>query len=352
MTITEMLNAAVDRNASDLHLIKGTPPTLRVDGDLYLMGKEPVTDSDLVTFFNEIVQDQGKKKRFLDEKELDLAYEIRGKARFRVNLYYQRGSIAISIRAIPARVPRLEDLNLPTILREIIRKPNGLVLVTGPTGSGKSTTLAALIDLINEDRSLHIVTIEDPIEYVYQAKRSIVSQREVGEDTLSFPDALRHVLRQDPDVILIGEARDLETMQAAITAAETGHLVFSTLHTTSAAQTIDRIIDIFPPHQQEQIRSQLSITLQAVVSQRLLKKVGKGRVPATEILVATPGVKNLVREGKTHQLYNAMELGMENGMHTLEYNLNELVAKKMILWEDAYALSNFKEYIKPAGSVS
>jgi len=342
-----MLDTVVEKKASDLHLIRGVPPTVRIDGELSFLEKKPLTESDLDTYFTEIVHDHEKKERFLKEKELDFGYEIRRKARMRVNAYYQRDSIAFSIRHLFATIPKLEDLNLPEVLKDLVKKPNGLILVTGPTGSGKSTTLAAMIDCINELRSVHVVTVEDPIEYVYAPKKSIISQREVGGDTRSFSDALRHVLRQDPDVILIGEMRDYETMQAAITAAETGHLVFSTLHTTSAAQTIDRIIDVFPPYQQPQVRSQLATTLQAVITQRLLKRADvNGRVPVTEVMVVTAAIRNLIREGKTYQLYSAIELGSEYGMHTMEQRLNKLLQQKMIRWDDALMTASIVEYIR------
>ena len=331
MNLNDMLHAMITKDASDLHLIEGIPPVLRIDGDLSFLSKDTLTKTTLRDFLDQILDDPVKKQRFRDEKELDFAHEIKGKGRFRVNAYFQKGSIAFSIRLIPAKIPKYEDLNLPGILKELTRKPNGLVLVTGPTGCGKSTTLAAMIDLINQEHSLHVVTIEDPIEYVYTPNKSIISQREVGDDTRSFVNALRHVLRQDPDVILIGEMRDLETMQTAMTAAETGHLVFSTLHTTTAAQTIDRIVDVFPPYQQPQIRSQLSITLQAVVTQRLFNRIdGKGRIPTTEILIATPAVRNMIREGKTYQIYSAIEMGQEYGMHTLEQSMHELLNRRII----------------------
>lgn len=347
MNIRNMLVMMVEKNASDLHLIAGIPPSLRIDGDLSFLDKTPLNNNNLKDFLEEIIEDETKRKRFIEDRELDLSYEIKGKARFRINVYWQKGSVAFAIRLIPVEIPKLEDLSLPDVLKDLAKKPNGLVLVTGPTGSGKSTTLAAMIDLINQEQSMHVVTIEDPIEYVYSPKKCIISQREVGEDTDSFANALKHVLRQDPDVILIGEMRDLETMQAAITAAETGHLVFSTLHTTSASQTIDRIIDVFPPHQQSQVRSQLSITLQAVLTQKLLKRTDvKGRVPATEVLIATAAVKNLIREGKSHQIYSSIELGSEYGMHTIEQSLNELLAKKIILWEDAKATASMADYMK------
>jgi len=347
MNIQFLLNFMVEKGASDLHLIKDVPATFRIDGDLVSLSKNNLTDREILVFFEELIVDEVRKKRFYREKEIDFAYELKGKARFRVNAYFQRGSIAMSIRFIPIVVPDLDTLNLPKVIKEITRKPNGLVLVTGPTGSGKSTTLAAMIDLINKEKPLHIVTIEDPIEYVYTSKKAVISQREVGDDTMSFSSALRHVLRQDPDVILIGEMRDIETMQAAITAAETGHLVLSTLHTTSASQTIERIIDVFPPHQQNQIRSQLSITLQAIITQRLIKRLNlPGRVPVTEILISTYAIKNLIREAKTYQIYSLIESGSEHGMHTMEQALNELLAMKMVAWEDAYAIASMAEYLK------
>lgn len=347
MDMQFLLNIMVDKGASDLHLIKDIPPSYRIHGDLIFLSKDVLRDRDLKMLFEELVEDGPKRKRFYDDKELDFAYELKGKARFRVNVYYQRGSIALSIRYIPLNVPDIDTLNLPKILKEITRKPNGLILVTGPTGSGKSTTLAAMIDLINQERPLHIVTVEDPIEYIYTSKKCVVSQREVGEDTYNFATALKHVLRQDPDVILIGEMRDIETMQAAITAAETGHLVFSTLHTTSTSQTIDRIIDVFPPYQQNQIRSQLSITLQAIITQRLIKRVHiPGRIPVTEVLITTHAIKNLIREAKTYQIYSLIETGVEHGMHTMEQKLNELLSRKMITWDDACAVASMAEYLK------
>ena len=334
MNITDMLYAMIEIKASDLHLIKGIPPAMRVHGDLVYLNREALTENSLMAILNDTVKDENRRNRFMDEKEYDFAYELLEDARFRFNLYFQMGSIAFSIRHIPMKIPKLEDLNLPKILRELIKKQNGLILVTGQTGSGKSTTLAAMIDVINQEQPLHIVTVEDPIEYVYKPKKSIISQREVGGDTQSFASALRHVLRQDPDVILIGEIRDLETMQAAITAAETGHLVLSTLHTTSASQTIDRIIDIFPPYQQSQIRSQLSITLQAVVTQKLIKRIDmKGRIPTTEILIATPAIRSMIREGKSQQIYPAIEMGREYGMQTMEQGINELVNRKIVKQE-------------------
>jgi twitching motility protein PilT len=266
------------------------------------------------------------KESFDQEKELDFSYSLDDGARFRVNIYQQRGTLGAALRLIPNIDLDLGKLNLPPAVESLTRKNNGLVLVTGPTGSGKSTTLAAMINLINRERASHIVTIEDPIEYYHKHQRSLISQREIGIDSHSFANALKHVLRQDPDVILIGEMRDLETIGIAITAAETGHLVFGTLHTQDAPTTIDRIIDVFPPYQQSQIRTQLSICLQGVISQRLLRKAaGRGRVPAVEIMVVTPGIRNLVREGKTHQIYSAIETGKEYGMITMDQALEGMV---------------------------
>jgi len=342
MNIIDMLYMVIEKNASDLHLIKGIPPAMRINGELVYLNNTPLTENNLLMILNDVIKDENKRSSFLDEKEYDFAYELGSDARFRFNLYYQMNSVAFSIRHVPMKIPKLEDINLPKILRELIKKQNGLILVTGPTGSGKSTTLASMIDLINQEQSLHIVTIEDPIEYVYKPKKSIISQREVGGDTQSFSSALKHVLRQDPDVILIGEIRDLETMQAGITAAETGHLVFSTLHTTSASQTIDRIIDIFPPHQQAQIRSQLSITLQAVVTQRLARRIDmKGRIPTTEVLIATPAIRSMIREGKSQQIYSVIEMGREYGMHTMEQSTNDLITKGILRREDAATISGF-----------
>lgn len=349
MDLKGMLNIMIQNGASDLHLIEGMPATMRINGDLVPLDGANLSAQSLELFLDEILSNDARKKQFLEEKELDFAYELKGKGRFRINAYYQKGSIAFSVRRIEINIPKLEDLNLPMVIKDLVRRPNGLVIITGPTGCGKSTTLAAMIDLINEEQSLHIVTVEDPVEYVYIPKRCIISQREVGDDTPSFASALKHVLRQDPDVILVGEMRDLETMRAAITAAETGHLVFSTLHTTSASQTVDRIIDVFPPAQQTQVRSQLSNTLQAVVTQRLLKRgTVKGRVPATEILIATPAVRNLIREGKTYQIYSVIEMGKEYGMHTMEQNINELLTRKMVQWKEAQTALGTRESLMEA----
>jgi twitching motility protein PilT len=312
-------------NASDLHVAVNTPPMFRVDGQL---GPRSITTPwgrDKVTSALRSILTEVQEQRFDEELELDIAYTISANARFRVNMYQQRGAIGAAFRLIPTEIKSLSDLGVPETVAQFATLPRGLVLVTGPTGSGKSTTLAALIDLVNKTRADHIMTVEDPIEFMHGNQKSLINQREVGEDTHSFAAALKHVLRQDPDVILIGELRDLETISVALTAAETGHLVFATLHTQDAPQTIDRIIDVFPPHQQGQVRAQLAATLRGVVCQTLVKKAsGKGRVVATEVLIATPAVANLIREGKTFQISSAMQAGGDLGMHTMDRHLADL----------------------------
>jgi twitching motility protein PilT len=312
-------------NASDLHVAVNTPPMFRVDGTL---GPRSITTPwgrEKVTSALRSILTEAQSQRFDEVLELDMAYTISANARFRVNMYQQRGAIGAAFRLIPTEIKSLTDLGVPETVAQFATLPRGLVLVTGPTGSGKSTTLAALIDLVNKTRADHIMTVEDPIEFLHGNQKSLVNQREVGEDTHSFDNALKHVLRQDPDVILIGELRDLETISVALTAAETGHLVFATLHTQDAPQTIDRIIDVFPPHQQGQVRAQLAATLRGVVCQTLVKKAsGKGRVVATEVLIATPAVANLIREGKTFQISSAMQAGGELGMHTMDRHLADL----------------------------
>jgi twitching motility protein PilT len=312
-------------NASDLHVAVNTPPMFRVDGQLAPRSVTTPWSRDKVTSALRSILTEAQAARFDEELELDIAYTISANARFRVNMYQQRGAIGAAFRLIPTEIKSLVDLGVPETVAQFATLPRGLVLVTGPTGSGKSTTLAALIDLVNKTRADHIMTVEDPIEFMHGNQRSLVNQREVGEDTHSFGAALKHVLRQDPDVILIGELRDLETISVALTAAETGHLVFATLHTQDAPQTIDRIIDVFPPHQQGQVRAQLAATLRGVVCQTLVKKAsGKGRVVATEVLIATPAVANLIREGKTFQISSAMQAGGDLGMHTMDRHLADL----------------------------
>jgi twitching motility protein PilT len=322
--IQEILAEAVRKGASDVHLTVGLPPVFRRHGKLEPQGQwSPLTAAVTEALVREILGNRWEE--FKERKELDLAYSVAGLGRFRVNVFYQRGSVGAAIRLVGEVIRSLDELGLPPVVGELADQPHGLVLVTGPTGSGKTTTLAAMIDRINEQRSCHIITLEDPIEYLHQHKKSVVNQREIGSDSLSFVSALRAALRQDPDVILVGEMRDLETVATAITAAETGHLVLATLHTGSAVQSIDRIIDVFPPHQQNQIRIQLADTLAGVITQQLLPRTdGKGRVVAAEILIATPAVRNLIREGKTHQIVSLMQTGSRFGMQTMEMSLRRL----------------------------
>jgi twitching motility protein PilT len=328
------LTAMVQAGASDLHLTSGAPPTVRVSGSLQPLAGFPALMPESLRRSIYSVLTQKQREKFETDLELDTSYSVRGLARFRVNLYQQRESLGAAFRLIPYEIKPLEQLGVPPVVANFAGLPRGLVLVTGPTGSGKSTTLAAIIDLANRTRADHIMTVEDPIEFLHRHKRALVNQREVGEDTHSFAAALKHVLRQDPDIILVGEMRDLETISVALTAAETGHLVFATLHTQDAAQTIDRVIDVFPAHQQAQVRTQLAGALQGVVSQTLCKRAdAPGRVVATEVLVATPAVRNLVREGKTHQIYSAMQAGAQQGMHTLDQHLAELVKAGRISYE-------------------
>jgi len=324
--IPDLLDIVLERGASDLHLTAGSPPVLRLLGDLVRLDEYPLlTPQTLRTMIYAIIS-QRQRERLEQDLELDMSYSVPGKARFRVNVYFQRDSIGAAFRLIPFEIKELQALGIPPVVQDFARLARGFILVTGPTGSGKSTTLASLVDIVNVERSCHIMTVEDPIEFLHRHKRSIVNQREIGADTRSFSEALKHVLRQDPDVILVGEMRDLETIQTAITAAETGHLVFATLHTQDAPQTIDRIIDVFPPHQQQQIRVQLSTTLMGVVTQQLLQTAdGKGRVAAAEVLVATPAVRHLIREGKVHQVYSVMQAGGRFGMQTMDSSLARLV---------------------------
>ena len=335
VTIEDLLHLLVERGASDLHLKAGSAPMIRVDGELTPASYEILTPDAVRRMVESILSDEQKAK-FIADKELDLAYSIPGLSRFRVNVYLQRGTWATAVRVIPSRPFTVDELKLPPLTKEMAMKPRGLVLVTGPTGSGKSTTLAAMINHINESRRCHIVTVEDPIEFLHKDKNSVVSQREVGGDTHSFSNALRHVLRQDPDVVLIGEMRDLETTQIAITAAETGHFVMATLHTNSAPATIDRVIDIFPPHQQQQIRMQLSVTLEGILCQTLIPKAkGSGRVMAMEMMPVSSAIRNIIREGKTHQIPNAIQAGGSLGMMSLDMSLRNLYLQGLITYEDA-----------------
>ncbi len=334
MDITELLAFAVKHNASDLHLSAGLPPMIRVDGDIRRINVPALDTKAVHALIYDIMNDR-QRRDYEEFLECDFSFELSGIARFRVNAFNQdRGSAAV-FRTIPSTILTLEQLGCPAFFREVIRQPRGLILVTGPTGSGKSTTLAAMIDHINTNDYAHILTIEDPIEFVHQSKRCLINQREVHRDTLGFNEALRSALREDPDVILVGEMRDLETIRLALTAAETGHLVFGTLHTSSAAKTIDRIIDVFPAAEKGVIRSMLSESLQAVISQALLKKTGGGRTAAWEIMVGTPAIRNLIREDKVAQMYSAIQTGRRDGMQTLDQHLQELVEKGVVTREAA-----------------
>lgn len=335
LKIELLLEEVIKHDASDLHLQVGLPPMLRIDGALKAVTDAPVlkdTDTDKLV---QSVLDDDQKAVLVKDKEVDFSFSFGDYGRFRVNAFHEKGNIAAAMRLIPSKIRTLDELEMPKVVSTFAEYPRGLVLVTGPTGSGKSTTLAAIIDKINTEQARHIITIEDPIEYAHHSKKSIVVQREVHYDTFSFGAALRSSLRQDPDVVLIGEMRDLETISAAITLAETGHLVLATLHTNSAAQSVDRIIDVFPPHQQQQIRIQVAGMLQAICAQRLVPKIGGGRIAAAEILVVTPAARNIVREGKTHQLDSVIQTGADDGMQSMDRTLVDLIHQGTITYEEA-----------------
>ncbi len=350
--IDDLLRDLVQRDASDLHIKAGNPPIMRIHGDLIRTDYPALTVEQTNNLLGSILNED-RLNRLNTFKECDLSYFVEGVSRFRVNMFWQRGKLGAVFRVIPYKIRTIDDLHMPPACKRIALLPRGLILVTGPTGSGKSTSLAAMIHHINVNRRSHIMTVEDPIEYTHQDRISIINQRELGTDTHSFADALKHVMRQNPDVILVGEMRDLETIQLAITAAETGHLVFSTLHTVDAAQTIDRIVDVFPPQQQAQIRTQLSVTLQAVISQTLLPtKDGKGRVAAFEVMTATSSIRTLIRDGKTHQLYLNIQTGAEYGMQTLDGNLLHLLKDGVIDFDHALAKSsNASEFARRAAAL-
>lgn len=334
--INELLLDAYANKASDLHITANSPPLLRINGQLVPYGTVALTERDTEKMAKALMPSEREWDEFLNKKELDLSYSADQVVRFRLNVFYQRGAISFVARVISATIPTIAQLNMPHILHTLVDKPQGLILVTGPTGSGKSTTLAAMIDYVNRTQAKHIITLEDPIEYIHEHQHSIVNQREVGLDTASFANGLRAALRQDPDIILLGEMRDLETISTAITAAETGHLVLATLHTSSAPLTIERIIDVFPAGQQSQIRIQLASVLAGVISQRLFPKAdGKGRIAATEILVNHPSVANLIRNEKVHQIKNVMQTGRSLGMHTLDMSIQSLLASGMVSSEHA-----------------
>ena len=333
--IKDLLVEAVGRKASDIHITAGVPPVYRINGQLVKTNRPVLSMYDTTAIMEEVVSAE-QRERFLENGELDFSFAIPGVSRFRANVFRQRGAMGLALRVINEHIATLDELGHPEILKTLARLSKGLVLVTGPTGSGKSTTLAAMLDLINSERACHILTLEDPIEYLHKHKKSIVNQREIHSDTRSFADALRAALREDPDVILVGEMRDAETIGIAVTAAETGHLVFATLHTGDAAQTVDRIIDVFPPHQQQQIRVQLSLTLQGIISQQLIPRLdGTGRAAAMEILTATQALRNLIREGKSHQILSVIQTGARNGMQSMDIALKNLYSTGKISYEEA-----------------
>jgi twitching motility protein PilT len=340
--ITELLAFALKSNSSDLHLSAGMPPMIRVDGDMRRVDLPPLVHKEAHALVYDIMNDK-QRKHYEEFLETDFSFEISGMSRFRVNVFTQDRGLGAVFRLIPSKVRTLEELDTPSIFKEIADYARGIVLVTGPTGSGKSTTLAAMVDHVNTTRSDHIITIEDPIEFVHQSKKSLINQREVHRDTLGFTEALRSALREDPDVILVGELRDLETIRLALTAAETGHLVFATLHTASAAKTIDRVVDVFPGDEKEMVRGMFSESLRAVVSQTLLKKEGGGRIAAHEIMVCTPAIRNLIRESKIAQMYSSIQTGRTVGMQTLDQALQELVQKGVISRYEAKTKAENKE---------
>jgi len=337
----QLLKAMIEKGASDLHITTSSPPQLRIDGKLNPLKMPPLSPPETKQLCYSVLTD-AQKHRFEETNELDLSFGVRGLSRFRANVFLQRGAVAGAFRAIPYKVKSFEELGLPRAVLEMTKKPRGLVLVTGPTGSGKSTTLASIIDRINTERNDHIVTIEDPIEYLHPHKGCLVNQREVGADTKNFANALKYILRQDPDVVLIGEMRDLETIEAALTVAETGHLAFATLHTNSTVQTINRIVDVFPPYQQSQVRAQLSFVLEGVMCQSLLPRAnGPGRVLTLEVMVPNPAIRNLIREDKIHQIYSQMQIGQDKfGMQTFNQSLASLYLRHMITLEDAVGRSS------------
>jgi twitching motility protein PilT len=344
ITLRELLEVMAKRDASDLHITVGSPPIIRVDGKLIKTDYD-VLGPEQTKKLAYSVMNERQRQKFEENSELDLSFGVESLSRYRCNVFMQRGNVAIALRQIPYKIRTFDELGLPKVVQDLGELPRGLVLVCGPTGSGKSTTLAALIDKINSERNQHIITVEDPIEYLHKHKNSLVNQREVHSDTMSFAASLKYALRQDPDVVLIGEMRDLETMEAALTISETGHLAFATLHTNTAAEAINRIVDVFPNNQQEQVRMQLSFVLQAILCQTLIPKVGGGRVMGLEILVATPAIRAVIRDDKVHQIYSLIQAGQKYGMQTMNQSLFNLYAKRQITMDDAVArTSNIQEF--------
>jgi twitching motility protein PilT len=347
LNLHQLLKILVESNGSDLHITTNTPPQIRVDGKMTPLDFPPLNQVETKQLCYSVLTD-AQKHKFEEENELDLSFGVKGLSRFRGNVFIQRGAVAGVFRVIPYKILTFEELNLPPVVSELAAKPRGLILVTGPTGSGKSTTLASMIDYINLNRHEHIVTIEDPIEYLHPHKGCLVNQREVGADTKSFKNALKYILRQDPDVVLVGELRDLETIEAALTLSETGHLCLATLHTNSCAQTINRIVDVFPPYQQTQVRAQLSFVLEGVMSQALMPKMNsKGRIMALEIMIPNPAIRNLIREDKVHQIYSQMQVGQEKfGMQTMNQSLYSLFQKRLISLEEALGRTSDPDELK------
>jgi twitching motility protein PilT len=347
VNLHQLLKAMVEKGASDLHITTGSPPQLRVDGELVPLKTAQLTPVETKQLCYSILTD-AQKHKFEEENELDLSFGVKGLSRFRANIYMQRGAVAGAFRTIPFKILTFQELGLPPVVAELVKKPRGLILVTGPTGSGKSTTLASMIDKINTDRHEHIMTIEDPIEYLHPHKNCLVNQREVGADTRNFKTALKYILRQDPDVVLVGELRDLETIEAALVIAETGHTCYATLHTNSAVQTINRVLDVFPPYQQPQVRAQLSFVLEGVMSQSLIAKAGSpGRVLALEVMVPNPAIRNLIREDKIHQVYSSMQVGQAKfGMQTFNQALAQLLARRLITQDEAFGRSSDPEELR------
>ena len=347
MNLHQLLKAMVEKGASDLHITTGSPPQLRVDGELVPLKTAQLSPVETKQLCYSILTD-AQKHKFEEENELDLSFGVKGLARFRANIYMQRGAVAGAFRTIPFKILTFQELGLPPIVAELVKKPRGLILVTGPTGSGKSTTLASMIDKINTERHEHIMTIEDPIEYLHPHKNCLVNQREVGADTRNFKTALKYILRQDPDIVLVGELRDLETIEAALVIAETGHTCYATLHTNSAVQTINRVLDVFPPYQQPQVRAQLSFVLEGVLSQSLIAKAGgPGRVLALEVMVPTPAIRNLIREDKVHQVYSSMQVGQAKyGMQTFNQALAALLSRRLITQDEAFGRSSDPEELR------
>jgi twitching motility protein PilT len=343
----QLLKAMVDRGASDLHITTGSPPQLRIDGELVPLKMNPLTPVETKQLCYSILTD-AQKHKFEEENELDLSFGVKGLSRFRSNIFMQRGAVAGAFRTIPFKILTFNELGLPPIVAELTKKPRGLLLVTGPTGSGKSTTLASIIDKINTDRHEHIMTIEDPIEYLHPHKNCLVNQREIGADTKSFKLALKYILRQDPDVVLVGEMRDLETIESALVIAETGHVAYATLHTNSAVQTINRVLDVFPPYQQPQVRAQMSFVLEGIISQSLLAKAqGGGRCLALEVMIPNAAIRNLIREDKVHQIYSSMQVGQSKyGMQTFNQALASLLARRIISIDEAFARSSDPDELK------